>query len=150
MIGYARYSSTSMRNGNMEKVIIFGKGNYYQRKKKSVNQKFDIIGFIDNSIKADEEMQVDGLRALNPSQGLKRWDVPVILMSVNFFDMFLQLRAMNAANEIIIGANLHPAYDSFEEFLQERELGIECDESSLVLMGGGKHIVRKANKNGKR
>ena len=51
---------------NMEKAIVFGCGRYYQSKKEQVHKRYEIIGFLDNTVKPGKIQSYEGKSMVNP------------------------------------------------------------------------------------
>lgn len=122
----------------MERVIVFGCGRYYQSKKLELVKRYNIIGFLDNTIKPGEIQKFEGKDAVNPENiNFFGTDIPVLLMSADFFTMWEQLK--------MLGVNLRrirfmlitpPFYDEIEEILSENVKEIYSEDSAIILKGG--------------
>ncbi len=118
----------------MEKAVVFGIGNYYKFKKKSIESKYEIIGFIDNRIAPGEEDITDGIVTVNPKDIARFPQVSIILMSVKFFEMWFTLIQMGVdENRIIFGITFEPIYDSFEQIFKANDYAFTSKNHQLIL-----------------
>ena len=122
-----RYGEKKM--SQKEKVILFGRGMVYQRKKAELYRKYDVAALLDNAVsirrnRGNAEVE-SGTKVLNPAdaaQYLKEMhspDVPVILLSYALGDMYRQMREMGVAQNRILFGPMLPPYNSFEKMLFE-------------------------------
>lgn len=116
-------------------VIVFGIRNYYEFKKKSIQDKYNVIAYLDSSIKPGECGEYsDGNAIFNPKEVGALPEVPIVLMSVKFVSMYLCLMECGIdAERVIFGANILPAYNPFEELLNEHEGKIKSTNGNLTL-----------------
>jgi len=94
-----------------EKVILFGRGMVYQRKKASLYSRYEVCVILDNAVNPGESVYLDqesgegipvnaeGCRqaetkvaVVNPAEIVRYHDMPVILLSYALGDMYRQLR----------------------------------------------------------
>lgn len=112
-----------------EKVILFGRGMVYQRKKAELYRKYDVVALLDNAVSIKENWgeteEKSGTAVLNPAdaaQYLKEFhspDVPVILLSYALGDMYRQMREMGVEQNRIWFGPMLPPYNTFEKMLFE-------------------------------
>lgn len=112
-----------------EKVILFGRGMVYQRKKADLYKKYDVVALLDNAVstrrnrgKEDEESGTIVLNPADAAQYLKEIhspDVPVILLSYALGDMYRQMREMGVKQNRIRFGPMLPPYNTFEKMLFE-------------------------------
>lgn len=129
-------------------VIVFGIGKYYKIKKDAILSRHNIIGYLDNSIKPGEKMYVDQKIVLNPQQ-LSNFpaNVPILLMSAKFMEMYVQMRQYNVSKErILFGTDFMPPYDPFEEMLIGENGRIIIREGDLVLQVSEEEYVCNTQK----
>ena len=82
------------------KIVIFGAGNYYQRRKQHIPSDMEIIAFLDNNFQLQGK-KIDGVQVLEP---YKIKQVPydkVVLMSNSITEMREQLIKLNVSEENI-------------------------------------------------
>ena len=105
-----------------EKVILFGRGMVYERKKEVLHREYDVEAFLDNEVEPDLGFIVDertGIRVVNPAKVTNFLEVPIILLSYALGDMYRQLLELGVDKERIwFGPCLKP-YNSFEKILFE-------------------------------
>ena len=119
-----------------EKVILFGRGMVYQRKKASLYSRYEVCVILDNAVNPGESVYLDqesgegipvnaeGCRqaetkvaVVNPAEIVRYPDMPVILLSYALGDMYRQLRESGVASERIrFGPAIAP-YNTFEQML---------------------------------
>lgn len=112
-----------------ERVILFGRGMVYQRKKADLYRKYDVAALLDNAVPTrrnrGEMDEGSGTIVLNPAdaaQYLKEFhspDVPVILLSYALGDMYRQMREMGVEQNRIRFGPMLPPYNTFEKMLFE-------------------------------
>ena len=119
----------------MEKVIIFGRGRYYLSKWEELKKKYDITGFLDNAVKPDEVQEFEGKRVVHPEQyGCFAEEIPIMLMSAVFFEMWEQLRRIGVASERIRFAVLmKPYYDEMETVLADSVQAISAGDVGIIV-----------------
>lgn len=117
----------------MEKVIVFGRGRYYLSKREELKKKYDITGFLDNAVKPDEMQEFEGKRVVHPEQYVCfAEEIPILLMSAFFFEMWEQLRRIGVAPERIRFAVLmKPYYDEMETVLADSVQEISAGDSGI-------------------
>lgn len=115
--------------------IVFGIGNYYKTKLQSVQTKYDVIAYLDSSVKPDEQRIFDdGKTILNPERWNELPDVPILLMSAKFMEMYERITELGVdGKRVIFGSEFKPAYDPFEEMLEEYRGNIVVDYDTLCL-----------------
>lgn len=121
----------------VEKAIIFGCGRYYQSKKTQLTGRYDIVGFLDNTVKPGEVRQFEGKSMVNPEE-LDSFgtDIPVLLMSAAFFAMWEQLKNLGVnPKRFRFMVMLPPFYDEIEKILSEAVEEIYAEDSAIVLRG---------------
>lgn len=118
-----------------DKIIVFGHGRYFQAKEKAVRETYDIIGFLDNSVKCDDTVfSDDNLRIVNPENLQMYSEAPIMIMSTRFFEIWKQLKDMQVNNErILFGMQLGGEYDEFEKFLAKEGWSIFSEDESVSL-----------------
>lgn len=119
----------------MERVIVFGRGRYYLSKKAELKKKYDIIGFLDNAVKPDEVQEFEGRKVVHPEKyACFSEEIPVLVMSAAFFEMWEQLRRLRVAPERIRFAVLmKPYYDEVEDILSDTAEEILSNTEGIVV-----------------
>lgn len=119
----------------MDDVIIFGHGRYYKSKEKNIKKTYKIMAFIDNSIREDEVLSEENIPIYNPKRLRELPSVPVIIMSVNFWEMAMQLTELGVADEnILFGSSMLPCYNHIEEIFNELNCSIKVENKKFVLL----------------
>lgn len=120
----------------MEKVIVFGTGKYYEKKKHNLSSHYEIVCFIDNRISenGDKETLIENnWKCYNPKSCPFLFDYPVLLMSNSQVEMATQLLSLNVKEEsIIFSYGLEPYFTKYEE-LYEEELKIEAVSNKIIV-----------------
>lgn len=101
-------------------IIIFGKGDYYATKKKQIEELYNVKFFLDNSLKYDEVIfdSKEKVNVYNPQKikELSGGNMPILLMSVRWLEMWKQLMELGVEDErIIFGISIPPYLDVVEE-----------------------------------
>ncbi len=124
-------------------LIVFGVRNYYESKKESILEKYNVIAYLDSSIKPGERGEYkDGKAIYNPKDVSELPNVPIVLMSVKFVSMYLSLIDSGVdENRILFGTNILPAYDPFEELLNEHGGYIKTINGNLVIVWDEKEHI---------
>lgn len=128
----------------MQDIIVFGHGRYYKSKIEDMKQKYNVIAFIDNAVKPGETLTDDeGIKIYNPEDVMKLPDVPIITMSVKFYEMWQQLVTIGIKEErILFGISMKPSYDEVERLFDEQDIEIVSDHMELVLKSNSKLLYR--------
>lgn len=105
-----------------EKVLLFGRGMVYQRKKEALFKQYEPAAFLDNAVQPGKELVTDeetGAPVIHPSDIGRYPGYPVILLSYALGDMYGQLLSLGISEErILLGPALEP-YNTFEKLLFE-------------------------------
>lgn len=123
-----------------QKVILFGRGMVFQRKKERLFDLYEVTAILDNSIVpiskyeteslavanfVDPAMYNAGIILINPKdigkypETIQQSDVPIVLLSYALGDMYRQLLGLGiAAERIWFGPMIEP-YNTFEKMLFE-------------------------------
>lgn len=137
-IALERYFWESMK----DRAIIFGTGNYYRTKKESVEELYDVVGFIDCAVGIEEEHTVDGKPSRHPSRVNEYDDANVVLCSAKLVEMWQMLIQHGVKPErIVFGSAFLPEYDEFERLLKQTCGELRCENSSIFLNINNRTIV---------
>ncbi len=103
----------------MPEIIVFGHGRYYKKKESAFTEKYKVMAFLDNAVGVENVEYDNGIPIYNPRKIVELKGTPIAIMSSKYYEMLLQLFELDGSGgrEIIIGTNLEPAIDSFEELL---------------------------------
>lgn len=129
----------------MEKIIIFGTGQYFKFKREYVSSKYIIEGCIDNKIRRDEiEMSQDGGICIRNPENIDKFsaDSKIFLMSVYFVSMWQQLIKLNVAPQrIVFPFDMDPFYEH-ENVIRSRVKHIVFSKDYFECKEAGGDIVR--------
>lgn len=124
-----------------EKVILFGRGMVYQRKKADLYRKYDVAALLDNAVPIRRDQgegeEESGTAVLNPSDAawylkeIHSPDVPVILLSYALGDMYRQMREMGVEQDRIRFGPMLPPYNTFEKMLFENGGKLVFEEEEI-------------------
>lgn len=128
-----------------QKVIIFGRGRYFRRKKDSIKGEYEIVGFIDNAVKiGSEEIDLEEQLPIYNPNDIERFreNYPIVLMSVKFFEMWKQLMELNIEEERIrFGIQFEPFFDELENIFQECNILIQKRNKQIVLSYDSRQVI---------
>lgn len=118
----------------MEKVILYGAGDYALRKLEGIEKKYDVAMFVDSSVQVGKQKTFEDYKVYNPSILEETQFDYVILLSHKWYEMYLFLLSTNIKEEkIIFGNTLFPALDKVEENIIRNEITIESKGRSLLI-----------------
>ena len=119
----------------MDKIAVFGCGEYYQFKVKAVSQKYDIVAIIDNrTVGREGEFQTP---IYTPAYLIEHPELPVMIMTARFtfMDIFQQLISLGITSErILFAINESPFYDVPEDIINKM--------NGTVVAEAGKAVIR--------
>ena len=96
----------------MTSIIVFGRGKYFKEKEKAINKKYDIVGFLDNSIESKEYDEKYRCYVYNPAYINELPLCNILCMSIHFIAMWEQLISMGVSEERIkFGVSIPPIYN---------------------------------------
>lgn len=127
----------------VQDIIVFGRGAYYQRKKKSMIKNFNIAAFIDSHVRDNESVMQDDVPVYPPSYATSV-DLPVYVMTSNRFinEMVHTLQDLGIRNSRIrTGLLIHPGFNSAEDLLIELKSEISVLSSGIeICCSSGKFV----------
>lgn len=102
-----------------EKVVIFGHGQVYARKRKYVFDNYEVIGIIDNSVEVGTSKidEITGIKITNPECIKNNIGYKIIVLSYAVGNMVKQLLSLGIKEENIILGISFPELNIFEEML---------------------------------
>lgn len=128
-----------------EKVILFGRGMVYQRKKERIFEQYEVLLFLDNEVDASGLPVLDektGKYALNPIRVLDYPGYPIILLSYALGDMSRQLLGLGIERERIrFGVSMEP-FNTFEKMLFGDGAGTLYLDGRNVIYQNDQHNLR--------
>lgn len=100
----------------MQKIYIFGRGEYFKNKCETFKNKYEICGFIDNAVKIGERDSFLELPVYNPTQISQLPEYDIYCVSADFIAMWFQLRQLGVKEDRIkFGAMVPPLQSGVEE-----------------------------------
>ncbi|WP_034445639.1 class I SAM-dependent methyltransferase [Butyrivibrio sp. AE2032] len=118
-----------------EKAIVFGVGNYFESKKEAILRKYDIVLFIDNRVKPGQlDVEKDGVAVRNPADICMCSHIPVLIMSVKFFEMWSDLKGLGIDDSRIrFGLAFAPQYNRFEEIIKDEGYVFYAEKAQIII-----------------
>ena len=120
----------------MENVIIFGIGDYYQKKKKTIFAKWNVVGYVDNKDKLCESYKFEESSVYNPANICQMdSNAKVLIMSGKYYEMYEQLKILGISDDkILFGINLLPAYDAIEKMVHNRNIVMQAKNNRIYVV----------------
>ena len=116
-----------------KKIIVFGRGAYWQRKKIAIKDKYDVVAFIDNNACSESEDKVP-VYLPDKVHDLPKCNIVVMSTQKYFFEMILQLKGLGVPTErIILGMQIAPCFNEGEEVLHSLHGEFEIGDTDVVL-----------------
>ncbi|MGN0340399.1 MAG: methyltransferase domain-containing protein [Lachnospira sp.] len=116
----------------MEKIIIFGKGTYWNLKKETLEHEYEIEVILDNSVESDEIYE--NKIVTNPINISKYPDSKIYIMVYSFFDIINQLISLGVEPErIVIPINIKPYNNEFEYILDSLGYKFDITKDEIVI-----------------
>lgn len=109
----------------MQKVIVFGRGEYLSQKYKSIKAKYEIVAFLDNNPEKKFSISIDNLNipVYRPQDVDKLGDYPIIIMTSrnSFIDIYKEIVCLYGVDDsrILFGINILPAFDVAEKLIHQ-------------------------------
>lgn len=118
----------------MEEIIVFGTGRYYQSKKNELIKKNKVVGFLDNAVNPGMPEKFEGIKRCHPKDLALLPNVPILMMSVRYYEMFAQLKALGVEDERIrFGTELTPYYYEAERIIVDLKLRLSVEDDKFIL-----------------
>lgn len=104
----------------LEKVVIFGRGKFYQENKENLSEKYEIICFLDNGTSVGGQIFEAGIPVYNPVEFRNEKDYLVIIMVKQFVEIFYQLVGLGVdPGRITFGSLLFPGTERERAVLEQ-------------------------------
>lgn len=119
----------------MKRAIVFGRGIYYEKKRDSIEESYEITAFLDNAVKPHMTEEQEGRKVYNPQDiyGLER-EYKIILASNKWFEMWKQLMELGVEEErIVFGVAFTPYIDVIEDIFHDEKMVIASRGRILCL-----------------
>lgn len=128
-----------------EKVILFGRGMVYQRKKKRIFEQYEVVLFFDSAVDASGQPVLDeesNVWVVNPFLALNYPEYPIILLSYAPGQMSRQLLGIGIERERIrFGVSMEP-FNTFEKILFGDGKGSLCLDGCNVIYQNDRYNLR--------
>ncbi len=99
-----------------DKILVFGRGKYCKVKFENIKNRYEVIGFLDNSVVGEAFDKEYGYPVYNPELVCEHEDCYVVCMSAFYVEMWKQLIKLGVdCRRIIFGVNLKPFYSMADE-----------------------------------
>lgn len=122
-------------------VIIFGSGKYFRSKLEAICNKYHIVGFLDNTVEHKRFLDEFNCFVYNPRQWDCLSDCLIMIMSVHFIEMGMQLVELGVPCERIdFGQSIVPFYDNYEELMFSKKERIRIAEDGLYYVFGSGEV----------
>lgn len=132
-----------------DKVILFGRGQVFARKSKYIFDNYDVLCFIDNAVKDDDNSVVDStynLPVFNPSKVAEYPDSKIIVLSYAVGAMTSQLLSLGVDKNNIIFGPMLPEYNIFETMLfKDKEGFLSIEDEDVYYINTSLDIKIKTN-----
>lgn len=103
-----------------EKVILFGKGMVYERKKERLFRDYDVMVILDNGVTLEADGGTEwenGIQVVNPAEIIRYPEGKILLLSYAVGEMYNQLRSLGVDGERIGFGVMEEPYNTFERML---------------------------------
>lgn len=99
----------------MEKVIIFGRGQYFKEKREYIFANYDVKEIWDSSVEFGKKIKHETIWVINPKEADISGTEKILLLSVNFFGMWRSLVEMGVdLKRIVVPYNIQNKYENDE------------------------------------
>ncbi len=119
----------------MQKILVFGRGNLFKEKEAYIRKQFEIIGFLDNKIQADN-MVLDQCESpvYNPQmkEQYMTQDAKILLMSYQYPIMWKQLYELGIDEEKVLFGIEFPPYSEREVVLFEEGGFLSIEKDNVI------------------
>lgn len=100
----------------MQKIFIFGRGQYFREKYITFKTKYNICGFIDNAVGSEEEDGFLHIPVYNPLRLKELPQYDIYCVSADFISMWRQLKSLGISeHRIKFGAMIEPMQEGIEK-----------------------------------
>ena len=131
----------------MRDIIVFGKGWYFEKKRKELEKECRIAAYLDNAANSSSEVEVSDNITYLPEKIHKLPQIPIVIFSVHFIDMWKQLIELEVdENRIDFGVNYPPFFDCTEEALYKNKGRVRAKNGILWVSFEDKEIKFSSTK----
>ncbi len=128
-----------------KRIIVFGRGDFFNRKSEYICEKYEIEAFIDNSVVSKETDIITGAFVYNPKDILKLPEYDIFCISNYWFQMWKQLVDLGVKDQRIkFGVNIPPYQEGIEKIAFYNGENLVSDNGKLYYVSdllGKREIV---------
>lgn len=130
----------------MKEIIIFGRGNYWEKKKECLLNDSKVIAFIDNNVVQKVWDERNKSYVYNPAVIMNLPHVEIFCMSVDYVDMAIQLLKLGVEPErISLGNMCEPYFNWGEKLISENSKLIITSSGILCEYNGEQFKIQDKN-----
>lgn len=123
----------------MEKILIFGRGDYFKNKAQTFLDRFQIVGFLDNAVGDEIIDDQYGVPVYHPSKAKELEDYAIYCVANDFFGMWQQLKELQIEDDRIkFGAEIAPQQPGIEKTAFSNGEVLRSKGSVLIYVSHGK------------
>ena len=118
----------------MKRIIVFGRGAYYKKKKGYLLNQYKIVAFLDNNIK--DNVSEENVPVYLPEEMDNLPHLPIFIMVSNnkVIGIVKQLLNLNVDVERIrLGFDIHPLFNSFEKYIYDNGVDVLVRSNGIYL-----------------
>lgn len=117
----------------MEKIFVFGRGEYFKNKYESIKKEFEIVGFLDNAVENQIEDEFYHVPVYPPSDVNILPEYNIYCVATDFFSMWHQLKELGVDDKRIkFGVMISPQQMGLEKMVFSRGEKIEARGEYLI------------------
>lgn len=121
----------------MEKIYVFGRGEYFKNKSATFLKEFEIEGFLDNSVAQTDIDGTYGIKVYNPSYVNSLPEYPIYCVATDFIGMWQQLIGLGVADERIrFGVDINPKQSGLEKTAFSHGEKLYSQDNELIYLCG--------------
>lgn len=123
----------------MEKIYVFGRGDYFKNKSKQFLERFQIVGFLDNAVCEDLVDDTYDIPVYNPKRISELDNYDIFCVATDFFGMWKQLTELGVdSSRIRFGAEIQPQQSGIEQAAFANGERLRAEAGELVYTCAGK------------
>lgn len=126
----------------MDKVVIFGRGRYFEEKKDALFDEYEIKEIWDSSLQRGTSCLYESVPVLNPADADKSGNESILLLSVHFVDMWKTLVSLEIRPERMVVPYDMPQLFENDEAVSHCVKGIEFTYDEVVITSKADEIYR--------
>ncbi len=131
-----------------DKIIVFGMGKYFEHKRESIFENYDVIYFVDNKVGVNETRYFENtsIKIVNPLNIDKNSTVPIFMMSVYFVSMWKQLISIGISSDRVVFPYFIKPYFESDDAVDCYVNKILFNESDFICVTGNGDKVKITEK----